>query len=240
MKLFCLPSAGAQASMYHDMKKALEGEIQIIPIEYPGHGFRIGEPLINTMEQLCNECIKMIELALDYQNEPFMVLGHSMGAMLGYQMEEKLRQKGDNIEKLILCACQAPNFWIDYIADIENMSDDEFLEYVSSLGGIPEELVDNAFFKDIYTHIIRNDFMMIKKHIPNISVVSTPIVFINGTRDKLVGERWRFWKCFVKSEQSFYELEENHFLTKNTNAICDILRKELIVSKEIYKAPCEL
>lgn len=233
MKLFCLPSAGAQASMYHDIKKALEGKIQIIPIEYPGHGFRIGEPLINTMGELCNECIKMIELSLDDQNEPFMVLGHSMGAMLGYQMEARLREKNYNIKKLILCACQAPNFWIECIADIENMTDDEFLEYVGSLGGIPEELVDNAFFKDIYTHIIRNDFMMIKKNIPNISVISTPSVFINGTKDELVGGRWRFWKCFVKAEQSFYELEENHFLIKNTNAICNILQKELVVLKEI-------
>lgn len=233
MKLFCLPSAGAQASMYHDMKKVLEGKIQIIPIEYPGHGFRISEPLINIMEQLCDECINMIELSLDYQNEPFMVLGHSMGAMIGYQMEARLRQKKYNIKKLILCACQAPNFWIDYIAEIANMTDDEFLKYVSSLGGIPEELADNAFFKDIYTQIIRNDFMMIKKYIPNISIISTPSVFINGTKDKLVGGRWRFWQSFVKAEQSFYELEENHFLIKNTNAICNILQKELVVLNEI-------
>lgn len=229
MKLFCLPSAGAQVSMYHDIKKTLDGKMEIIPIEYPGHGYRISEPLIDSMEKLCDECINGIVTALDNLDEPFMLLGHSMGAMLVYYMEAKLRNMDYNLKKIILCACQSPNYWIDYIADIENMTDDEFFDYVASLGGIPEELTDNMFFKDIYTNIIKNDFMLIKKHVPNISVVQTPIVFINGTDDKLVGDRWKFWKLFIKSKHNFYEVKSNHFLIKKNDVICSILNREVLV-----------
>lgn len=227
MKIFCLPSAGAQASIYNALKRALENEIQIIPIEYPGHGVRMGEPLINTMEGLCTACMKAVESSLEYQDEPFAVLGHSMGGMLGCQMEGRLVEKKRNIKKLILCACLPPDVWIDFIPDIGNMSDSELIKYASMLGGIPEELADNAFFKEVYARIMRNDFLLIKNYIPDISFISTPVVSINGTKDDLVGRRWKSWERFAKSEISFYELEENHFLIKNTNEICTILRKEL-------------
>ncbi|MFJ8100466.1 MULTISPECIES: thioesterase domain-containing protein [unclassified Lysinibacillus] len=41
IKLFCLPYAGGSAVMYNSLEKYINEVIEIIPLEYSGHGERI-------------------------------------------------------------------------------------------------------------------------------------------------------------------------------------------------------
>ena len=224
MKIFCLASAGAQASMYSDLKKAMGKAGEIIPIEYPGHGTRMSEPLIGSMKDLVGWCEEDIKKQLKDKSEPFMLLGHSMGSIICYQLENLFKSEGYNLKKVVLAACQAPNFWLDYIGNIEEMDNKEFLEYVASIGGVQEELLDNEFFKEIYTDIIRNDFVLLKRYVPQINKVETPLVLINGNKDQLVGERWKYWQLYSQNETQYFQLDENHFVVKDTNEMRDILK----------------
>lgn len=224
MKIFCLASAGAQASIYSELKKAMGKAGEIIPIEYPGHGTRISEPLIGAMEDLVSWCEADIKKQLVDKSEPFMLFGHSMGSIICYQLENLLRSEGYNLQKVILAACQAPNFWLHYIDNIEAMDDRKFLAYVASIGGVPEELLENEFFKEIYTDILRNDFMLLMRYVPQINKVETPLVLINGKKDQLVGERWKYWQLYSQNETRYFWLDENHFVVKDTNEMKGILQ----------------
>ena len=101
MKIFCLASAGAQASMYSDLKKAMGKAGEIIPIEYPGHGTRMSEPLIGSMKDLVSWCEEDIKKQLKDKSEPFMLLGHSMGSIICYQLENLFKSEGYNLKKLL-------------------------------------------------------------------------------------------------------------------------------------------
>ena len=59
LDLYCLPCAGASASVYLRWRRRLPAWIEVLPLELPGRGMRLGEPLVEDFqtlaEQLCEE-----------------------------------------------------------------------------------------------------------------------------------------------------------------------------------------
>ena len=59
LDLYCLPCAGASASVYLRWRRQLPAWIEVLPLELPGRGMRLGEPLVEDfqtlVEQLCEE-----------------------------------------------------------------------------------------------------------------------------------------------------------------------------------------
>ena len=59
LDLYCLPCAGASASVYLRWRRRLPAWIEVLPLELPGRGMRLGEPLVEDfqtlVEQLCAE-----------------------------------------------------------------------------------------------------------------------------------------------------------------------------------------
>ena len=59
LDLYCLPCAGASASVYLRWRRRLPAWIDVLPLELPGRGMRLGEPLVEDfqtlVEQLCAE-----------------------------------------------------------------------------------------------------------------------------------------------------------------------------------------
>ena len=59
LDLYCLPCAGASASVYLRWRRRLPAWIEVLPLELPGRGMRLGDPLVEDfqtlVEQLCEE-----------------------------------------------------------------------------------------------------------------------------------------------------------------------------------------
>ena len=59
LDLYCLPCAGASASVYLRWRRRLPAWIEVLPLELPGRGMRLGEPSVEDfqtlVEQLCEE-----------------------------------------------------------------------------------------------------------------------------------------------------------------------------------------
>ena len=80
MQLFCLPYAGGNAYFFNSLKKTCTKNVEVVPIEYSGHGTRINEPLIDNIEEfvkdICNEILGK------KRNMPYALFGYSLGAKL--------------------------------------------------------------------------------------------------------------------------------------------------------------
>ncbi|GHI81391.1 hypothetical protein Sspor_69520 [Streptomyces spororaveus] len=88
MTLLCFPHAGGAASTYFPMSKLLAPRIGVYAVQYPGRQDRRSEPPLDELTQLADRITEALtELAPD---RPLALFGHSMGALLAYEVARRL------------------------------------------------------------------------------------------------------------------------------------------------------
>lgn len=58
VQLFCLPYSGASAMVYSRWRRALPEWLSVQPVELPGRGARLGEPLQTDMQALARQLVR--------------------------------------------------------------------------------------------------------------------------------------------------------------------------------------
>src|ERR1700720_4333094 len=88
LRLFCLPFAGGGASVYRSWGSQLPSSIEVCPVQLPGREERYGEPVFTSLIGLARAVAREMTPFLD---RPFAVFGHSMGALLAFEVARSLR-----------------------------------------------------------------------------------------------------------------------------------------------------
>lgn len=58
--IFCLTYAGGIAQFYTSIEKSLKQNIEVVKLEYSGHGTRHKEPLLETFEETTEDLYRII------------------------------------------------------------------------------------------------------------------------------------------------------------------------------------
>jgi medium-chain acyl-[acyl-carrier-protein] hydrolase len=90
LKLFCFPYAGGTASIFRDWANHLPSTIQVIPVDLPGRGRRFTEPPFIGYQALLEALAEAMPPLLD---TPFAFFGHSMGAIIAFELARYLRRE---------------------------------------------------------------------------------------------------------------------------------------------------
>ena len=61
MKLICLTYAGGNATFYDQLQKELSKSVEVIALEYAGHGQRHKEPLYKTFDELSRDMLRLLK-----------------------------------------------------------------------------------------------------------------------------------------------------------------------------------
>ncbi|MEM7386477.1 MAG: thioesterase domain-containing protein [Verrucomicrobiota bacterium] len=91
IRLFCLPPAGAGASLYFQIMSLDSPAINICPIALPGREARLSEPLPDSIPSLAEQLAHELK---EYSEEPYAIFGYSMGGLLGYEMIQRWKAWG--------------------------------------------------------------------------------------------------------------------------------------------------
>src|SRR5436305_8859555 len=83
LRLFCIPYAGGGIWNFQTWIKSLPESVEVCPILLPGRGPRINEP---AFRQLVPFAEAIAEGILPDCKQPFAFFGHSMGAMLSFEI----------------------------------------------------------------------------------------------------------------------------------------------------------
>jgi surfactin synthase thioesterase subunit len=90
VRLFCFPYAGGGDSTFRSWQRNLSDTIEVCAVQLPGRGARISEPPCIQMDQLVRAAAAALAAYLD---KPFALFGHSMGALIAFELTRHLRTK---------------------------------------------------------------------------------------------------------------------------------------------------
>ena len=211
-RLFCLAYAGGSSSIYASWQNTLPDFIEVLPIQLPGRGSRMGEKPFTDLSQTA----QAIHDALLpwFKEKPFAFFGHSMGATIGFEVARRLESE-DGIRPFAMFASgrQAPHV-PDRYPPIYNLPHDQFIRELKRLNGTPREVFEHQELMDLVVPILRADFQAIDtyRYIPA-APLECPIVALCGENDQDVHrediEAWRIhtsqdFRCRIFPGDHFY------------------------------------
>ncbi|HEY7144653.1 MAG TPA: alpha/beta fold hydrolase [Streptosporangiaceae bacterium] len=158
--LFCFPFAGGAASYFYPFAAALAPLAEVRAVQYPGRQDRIMEPCAQTIGELAAAIAAVLARAAD---RPYAFFGHSMGALVGYEVARALRRRGLPGPRWLLVSGQnAPSRTEpDYV---RARDDGELVAELRALGGIDPQLLDDQDMLAVILPPLRSDYRAIEAY----------------------------------------------------------------------------
>jgi pyochelin biosynthesis protein PchC len=183
--LIVLPHAGAGASACHKVAAAIESA-EVWAVQLPGRESRLTEPVYTEMRAAAAALGADLAPCLD---RPYGVYGHSLGAVLGFELCLDLTDRALLPEFFFPAASRAPAAWQWPDGLTADLAADDLLSYAQRLGGTPEEVLQNEQFREIVLHSLRADLALGSVYRPDpADRLSCPVTAFYGTSDPAIQE----------------------------------------------------
>lgn len=155
LRLFCFPHVGAGASIFRKWSDRLPPYIEVYAIQLPGRENRLKEapfthisPLVQTLTQVLRP----------YLTSPFAFFGHSMGALISFELTRQLRaQQQPSPVQLFISGRRAPQIPARNPL-IHTLPEPEFLAELRRLNGTPQAVLENSELMQMVLPVLRADF----------------------------------------------------------------------------------
>jgi medium-chain acyl-[acyl-carrier-protein] hydrolase len=155
LRLFCFPYAGGNTSIFRAWSSQLPPNVEVCPIQLPGRASRWKETPFTHMEPLVEALAQAITPYLDL---PFAFFGHSMGALISFELARYLRiQQAPQPIHLFLSGRRAPQIG-DRNPLMHTLPDQDFLAELHHLNGTPRQVLENVELMELFLPILRADF----------------------------------------------------------------------------------
>ena len=177
--LVCFPHAGGSASFYYPVSKALSPGLDVLAIQYPGRQDRRHEPAIEDIETLAELITAELRPLTD---RPLAFFGHSMGAVLAFEVARRLER--DGVRPLVLFASgrRAPSAVRD--ESVHKFSDADLIAELERLSGTDTRMLGDEEVLRMILPSLRSDYTAIEtyRYAPG-SDLSCPIDVLVGDDD---------------------------------------------------------
>lgn len=229
LRLFCFPYAGGAAAIYHHWHKSFPQAIEVCPVQLPGHGERLKDAPFTQIKPLVDATA---EALLPFFDKPFAFFGHSMGALIGYELSQFLRrEQAPAPTHLFVSGHSAPHLRNRGVVSY-NLPHDEFIEELRRLKGTPQEVLDHPELMELMVPLLRADFEICEtysfSHEPPLDL---PMTAFGGIADvEVPQEKMESWREHTRESFSLHMLPGDHFFIHTAQP--DIIR---IVVRELSR-----
>ncbi|RCL26991.1 thioesterase [Pseudomonas sp. AFG_SD02_1510_Pfu_092] len=212
LNLLCLPYSGASAMVYSRWRRKLPAWLQVRPVELPGRGARMAEPLHTDLQALARQLAAEQRLAA---SAPYALLGHSLGALLAFELAHELQALGCAPPlALFACGTAAPTRREDYDGNNwrEPKGDAELIGELRELQGTPEEVLGNAELMSLTLPILRADFLLCGTYAyRQRPALQCPLHVLGGLQDRASDEQLQAWRKETQGPFSLRMFPGGHF-----------------------------
>ncbi|WP_435112226.1 thioesterase II family protein [Nocardiopsis synnemataformans] len=160
MRLLCFPHAGGSASSYFPLSKQLAPEVEVHAVQYPGRQDRRNEACVDDISELAERICEAVSLSPE---KPTAFLGHSMGAILAYEVARRLQRRGEGVPvHLFVSGRRAPSR--PRREEIHRRGDTGLITEIRRLGGTDQRFLDDDELRAIILPMLRADYTAIETY----------------------------------------------------------------------------
>ncbi len=234
MRLFCFPYGGGSSNTFDEWEMYLPHVVEVAKVELPGRRLRFGEPPFKRMEPLLDALHKpMLELA----EVPILLFGHSMGALIAFEMARRLQQTGEHYTPIALfvSAQKSPQLRQEEDA-ISKLPQAEFLARLNELNGMPPEVLANSELLELLLPTIRADFELTENYrYARGPKLLCPVTAFCGALDRgAPASVMQKWKNMTTEDFRLLELEGDHFFVNSMRRrLLQLLKNEILRIHEL-------
>lgn len=227
LKLFCVPYAGGSARIYRDWPDHLPLGVEVQAVQLPGRGARMAEPPFTSLALLIDDLSAAMRPLLD---RPFALFGHSMGAMISFELARQLRrERGAEPAHLFVSGRRAPHLPrtepITY-----NLPDDEFIRELARLNGTSREVLEHLELMQLMIPHLKADFALSQcySYAPE-PPLGSPLTAFGGLEEKdITREEMEAWREHTTGAFKVRMFPGDHFfLHSSQSLLLQILSREL-------------
>lgn len=238
VRLLCFPWAGGGSIHYARWGNVLSSSIEVFAVKLPGRETRAKESFFQNMQQIVEEVISVLLPVL--KEKPFALFGHSFGAFTSFAVAKALK-KLHNIEPvhIFLSGASAPYSEMRINAPKRSeLSDEDFLRWMTSIGGTPPELLSNPEVMKLFLPALKADLCVVENYRcnkPEKPFLSCPITCFDGKDD--IPHDLQAWKEATSGEFTVKMFDGSHFYLKdsaNEKILLDYITKQLETSEMDY------
>lgn len=211
LRLFCFPYAGGGSIAFRPWADNLPMTVEVYPVELPGRGNRLNEPPLTNMVAVVESLTKELS---PYLNKPYAFFGHSMGAMIAFDLAHRLReQQAPGPVHLFVSGRPAPHIVDEEDSKTYDLPEAEFLQELRRLNGTPPAVFANADLMQLMIPVLRADFEVCETyvHAPR-PPLDCSITAIGGSEDKDVPvEDLQAWQAYTTTLFTMRTFPGDHF-----------------------------
>ncbi|AHH99519.1 alpha/beta fold hydrolase [Kutzneria viridogrisea] len=220
--LLCLPHSGAGAAAYREWTARLAPALRVLPVRLPGREQRFTEPLLTSVKEIVTELAPVV-LALP--PGPYRLFGHSMGALLAYELAQAASAAGRPPEHLYVSGFCAPQL-AHTQPKLHELTDAQLVEYLKSLQGMDSELLDLPELLELMLPVVRADFTVCGTYQhPDHAPLEIPVTVFAGSEDStLPAGSLEGWREASTGPVRLHTLPGGHFyLTEQLDAVARVI-----------------
>ncbi len=226
VRLLCLPHAGGAAGYYTPVAAALTPAVDVLAAQYPGRQDRRHEQPVTDLRELAD---RVAEAVTDGDDRPLALFGHSMGALVGYEVALRLEAAGRGPVRLFVSGRRAPSAFRPS-EDLHKAADAELLESVRRLSGTDDRVLEDEELVRLVLPAIRADYQAVETYEPRPGDrLGCPVTVLTGDADTMttVAEA-RAWSQHTDGPSDLHVFPGGHFyLNDRVPEVTDVLRRHL-------------
>ncbi|MFI7673226.1 thioesterase II family protein [Actinophytocola sp. NPDC049390] len=208
VELFCLPYAGAGASVYRGWAAAFGPRVEVTAVRLPGRENRIRErPEVDP--------VAVASVINATATRPYALFGHSMGARLGFEVIRELRRTGGPLPVRLYPSGSLPPDQRSRSAldGLSVLPDDELVARLAAAGGVPDAVLAMPELVDMLLPVLRSDLTWVDDYefVPD-EPLPVPVVAFAGTADSIAeASRMNGWAAHTSARFTLHTLPGGHF-----------------------------
>lgn len=180
-RLLCFPHGGRGATMYRSWAPLLPPGVELCAVTLPGREARFDEPVPTDFDALVGQLGSALLPIL--RDVPVTFFGHSLGALLAFELSRRLRADGlAQPAHLVVSGCRPPH--LPEHAAIADLPDDRFVAHLRGLNGTADGILDNPQALELLLPVLRADFRLAEGYLcRRTGALRCPITVLAGSAD---------------------------------------------------------